>query len=114
MHPHTLAGGASLFISEVTILITKELVERINELARKQKDGGLTEEEKTEQKSLRKIYLKNIRAQVIGTLESAGLKPRRESKTTCDCGCSAQGEADGCSCEGGQDHDHPDQDKLVH
>ena len=35
----------------------KSRIDRINELARKQKSVGLTEEEKTEQAALRKEYL---------------------------------------------------------
>ncbi|MFC4545176.1 DUF896 domain-containing protein [Paenactinomyces guangxiensis] len=45
-------------------LIDNQLIDRINELARKQKSVGLTEEEKHEQARLRQIYLKAIRGQV--------------------------------------------------
>lgn len=38
-----------------------QLVARINELARKQKSGGLNEEELAERAKLREIYLGNIR-----------------------------------------------------
>lgn len=40
----------------------KKLIDRINELARKKKTTGLTEEEISEQAELRAIYLKEFRA----------------------------------------------------
>ena len=43
-------------------------VERINELARKAKTVGLTEEEKIEQAKLRREYLDAIRNNIIGQL----------------------------------------------
>lgn len=46
------------------------LVERINELARKNKDSGLTEEEKLERARLREVYLNNIRSNFRQQLES--------------------------------------------
>ncbi|HBU82996.1 DUF896 domain-containing protein [Paenibacillus sp. UMB7766-LJ446] len=48
------------------------LVARINELARKQKSTGLTEEELAERAKLREIYLNNIRSnfrQQLDTIE---------------------------------------------
>ena len=51
-------------------LITPELLARINELARKKRTVGLTEEELSEQKRLYKIYLAAIRGQVTNLLES--------------------------------------------
>jgi len=50
-------------------LITPELLERINELARKKRTVGLTAEELVEQKELYKIYLAAIRGQVTSLLE---------------------------------------------
>ncbi len=44
----------------------EKLIERINELSRKSKESGLTEEEKKEQEILRKEYIKAFR----GNLES--------------------------------------------
>ncbi|MNE69274.1 hypothetical protein D3C80_1649900 [compost metagenome] len=46
------------------------LVGRINELARKHKSVGLTEEEKVERAELREIYLQNIRNNFRQQLES--------------------------------------------
>ena len=51
-------------------LITPELLARINELARKKRTVGLSEEETVEQKKLYGIYLAAIRGQVEGLLES--------------------------------------------
>ncbi|NLI13078.1 DUF896 domain-containing protein [Pelotomaculum propionicicum] len=66
-------------------MITKELVDRINELARKQRDGGLTGEEKAEQKRLREIYIANIRSQVVEAIESSGLRPKKKHDGACGC-----------------------------
>lgn len=44
------------------------LIERINELSRKQRSVGLEDWEKAEQESLRQEYLKFIRGQVVDTL----------------------------------------------
>lgn len=45
-------------------MINEQLIQRINELARKKRTQGLTEEEKKEQKELYQIYLQAIRGQV--------------------------------------------------
>lgn len=50
--------------------ITPQLIKRINELAKKQKEQGLTAEEREEQQRLRAIYLEGIRAQFKCTLDS--------------------------------------------
>lgn len=69
-------------------MITKELLDRINELARKQREAGLTEEEKEEQNRLRQVYLADIRSQVVTALESTGCKPKAKHDSTCGCpGC---------------------------
>ncbi len=49
--------------------MNKEKIDRINELARKSKDGGLTPEEAAEQQALRQEYLEEFRAQFRSTLE---------------------------------------------
>lgn len=52
-------------------MITKEMLDRINYLAKKSKSqDGLNEEEKLEQKELRKKYVKHITGQVKQQLDS--------------------------------------------
>lgn len=51
-------------------MITPELLARINELARKKRTQGLSEEETLEQKRLYEIYLSAIRGQVINLLDN--------------------------------------------
>ena len=51
-------------------MITPELIARINELARKKRSVGLSEEETAEQQKLRRIYLDGIRDQVKGMLDN--------------------------------------------
>jgi len=51
-------------------MLPEDLLGRINELANKSKDEGLTEEEKEEQKDLRQKYLKSFRKQMENQLSS--------------------------------------------
>lgn len=48
----------------------EKLIARINELAKKKKETGLTPEELDEQKLLRQEYIQNIRANVKATLDN--------------------------------------------
>ena len=50
-------------------MITPELVSRINELARKKRTTGLSQEETAEQTRLRRLYLDDIRGQLKSTLD---------------------------------------------
>ena len=54
----------------VILLITPELLARINELARKKRTIGLSQDEIAEQKRLYAIYLAAIRGQVTNLLDS--------------------------------------------
>lgn len=45
-------------------------IDRINELARKQKAEGLTEEEKAEQAKLRREYIESYKRSLMSQLES--------------------------------------------
>ena len=50
-------------------MITAQLIQRINILAKKKKDSGLSPEETTEQSQLRRIYLDTIRGRLKQSLE---------------------------------------------
>ncbi len=50
-------------------MITSEMIQRINALARKQKTEGLTPQEENEQARLRQAYLKAIRGAVKQQLD---------------------------------------------
>ena len=51
-------------------MITKELLDRINFLARKKRNEGLSPDELTEQKKLYEVYLSSIRTQVTDMLDN--------------------------------------------
>lgn len=70
-------------------MITKELVDRINYLARKSRYEGLSEEEKAEQHQVRQQYIGEIRTQVRDALESMNLKKKENHHCgSGDCGCT--------------------------
>lgn len=50
-------------------MITKELIDEINTLARKQRSTGLTDEEKIRQNQLRKKYLAGFRENMKNILD---------------------------------------------
>ncbi len=51
-------------------MVTDAEIKRINELAKKAKESGLSEEEKTEQKKLRQKYIDAVRASLKANLDS--------------------------------------------
>ncbi|WP_274362217.1 DUF896 domain-containing protein [Paenibacillus thermotolerans] len=57
-----------------------ERVKRINELARKQKSVGLSEEEKAEQAILRKEYIDNLKESLRFQLDSIEFVEDKEKK----------------------------------
>jgi uncharacterized protein YnzC (UPF0291/DUF896 family) len=50
-----------------------EVIARINELAKKAKAEGLTEEETVERDKLRRIYIDSVMASLVGHLENTYL-----------------------------------------
>ena len=47
-----------------------EVIARINELAAKNKTEGLTEEELVERDKLRRMYIDNVKGNLVGQLEN--------------------------------------------
>ena len=47
-----------------------KVIARINELAKKAKTEGLTEEEIAERDKLRRIYIDNVKASLVGQLDN--------------------------------------------
>ena len=68
----------------------KAQIERINELARKQKAGGLSEAEREEQAQLRAQYIREMRAHMEAQLEMVlieneeGVYEKLQKKPQCD------------------------------
>ena len=54
----------------------KNFLNRINELAKKKREQGLTTDEQAEQKKLYKIYLGEIRTQFDKTLDNVSVKEK--------------------------------------
>ena len=67
-------------------MITKEMIDRINFLARKSKSEGLTEEETTEQAKLRRAYIDAYKSSLEAQLDNTyivrpdGTKEKVEKK----------------------------------
>ena len=53
------------------------ILKRINELAKKKREEGLTEQEQVEQKALYKEYLGGIRSQFESTLDNVSVKDEK-------------------------------------
>lgn len=47
-----------------------EVIARINALAKKAKEGPLTEDEQAERDKLRRIYIDSVKANLVGQLEN--------------------------------------------
>jgi uncharacterized protein YnzC (UPF0291/DUF896 family) len=79
-------------------MITKELLQRINELARKKRSEGLTSAEQAEQAKLYKIYLASIKEQVTTQLDAAGANPKGSQEHGChDSCCENHQHGPGCN-----------------
>ena len=61
-------------------MITQEQINRINELSRKSKSVGLTEEEKQEQAVLRRAYIDSVKASLVSNLDHTYLMDEKGNK----------------------------------
>jgi uncharacterized protein YnzC (UPF0291/DUF896 family) len=75
-------------------MMTREMIERINLLAKKSKQEGLTDEEKAEQQVLRQKYVEYIKGQVRQQLDSIKLVDHEHhcghEHHNCNCGCKGK------------------------
>ena len=58
-----------------------EVIARINELAKKAKTEGLTEEETIERDKLRRIYIDSVKASLVGQLDNTYIVSPDGTKT---------------------------------
>ncbi len=67
-------------------MVTQQMIDRINELAKKAKTVGLTPEETAERDKLRRAYIDGFKASLIGQLDNTyivqpdGTKKKIEKK----------------------------------
>ena len=69
-------------------MITPEMVARINLLAKKQKEEGLSSSEKEEQAILRRQYIDSVKANAKSQLDC--ISPQKDEENpnpSCGCGC---------------------------
>ena len=59
----------------------KQVIARINELAKKAKTEGLTPEELAERDKLRRIYIDSVKANLIGQLDNTYIVDSKGNKT---------------------------------
>jgi uncharacterized protein YnzC (UPF0291/DUF896 family) len=59
----------------------KQVIARINELAKKAKTEGLTPEELAERDKLRRIYIDSVKANLVGSLDNTYIVDEKGNKT---------------------------------
>jgi len=68
-------------------MLSKEKLERVNELSRKKKEQGLFGVELEEHNQLRAEYVRAFRTQFEGHLQSMGMNKIPKRAHSCGCGC---------------------------
>lgn len=59
----------------------EETIARINELAKKAKTEGLTQDETAERDKLRRVYIDAVKASLVGQLDNTYLVDEKGNKT---------------------------------
>ena len=59
----------------------KQVIARINELAKKAKTEGLTPEELAERDKLRRVYIDSVKANLVGSLDNTYIVDEKGNKT---------------------------------
>lgn len=83
-------------------MLSKEKIERINFLARKKRENGLTPGELKEQHNLRQEYLSAVRGQVRSTLDSTKFVDEKGNEIP----VNHKYRHKNCGCSCGSDHKH--------
>lgn len=89
-------------------MVTKEQIQRINELYKKSQAEGLTEEEKKEQAYLRRLYIDSVKESLKAQLDNIKVVDKDEydrlmKEKSCSCGHDHH-HHDGCGCGCGHKH----------
>ncbi|MCX7951194.1 MAG: DUF896 domain-containing protein [Clostridiales bacterium] len=89
-------------------MVTKEQIQRINELYKKSQAEGLTEEEKKEQAYLRRLYIDSVKESLRAQLDNIKVVDKEEydrlmKEKSCSCGHDHHGHNE-CSCGCGHKH----------
>ncbi len=82
-------------------MVTKEQINRINALAKKQKDIGLSEDEKKEQEELRRLYIDSFKENLKSQLKNIKIVSPEEYemlKKENQCSCGHDQHDNNCSC----------------
>lgn len=89
-------------------MVTKEQIERINELYKKKNEVGLTSEELEEQAILRRTYIDSYKQNLKAQLENIEIvSPEKQSPTS----VIGHQHSKGCGCG---NHEHKPKRKLKH
>jgi uncharacterized protein YnzC (UPF0291/DUF896 family) len=93
-------------MERMMLMVTKEQIERINELYKKKNDIGLSEEELKEQEVLRRLYIDSYKSSLKSQLETIKVvTPEEYDKLSVDKDKHSHVHSKNCDC-GSHGHKH--------